>query len=114
VRTVLLIAAAFGGGCGGDDSGPSARREAIRVSASDFPRGQWPLTVNEGELRCEGEAAVIFTAPGLRDYGINAAAVRRGFPPLENLWKRKPGRPRELINITPLLDRGAALCRRRR
>jgi hypothetical protein len=47
-------------------------------------------------LRCDGKAEV--------------AAVKRGLPPLGRLWKRKPGRRRVLVDITPLLARGLALC----
>lgn len=104
-------------GCAGS-SGDSAagrasaagRSKAISISAADLPRGQWPLTVGQGQLRCDGKAAVIFSGPGLKDYGVSAAAVKRGLPPLDPLWKRKPGRRRVLMDITPLLARGLALC----
>jgi hypothetical protein len=104
-------------GCGGSPEGQSdgspagGRSKAIRISAADLPPGRWPLTVNQGELRCEGKAEVIFSGPGLRDYGVSAAAVKRGLPTLDRIWKRKPGPRRVLVDITPLLDRGLALCR---
>jgi hypothetical protein len=119
VAAMVLAAGALAVlGCGGaDDPGGSGREnpsggrpQAIKISASDLPRGTWPLTVSSGELRCEGAAEVIFSGPGLRDYGVSVAAVKRGLPPLEGLWKREPGRPRVPMDITPLLARGLALC----
>jgi hypothetical protein len=88
------------------------RPKAIAISAGDLPPGQWPLTVGQGELRCDGKAEVIFRGTGLREYGVSAAAVKRGLPPLDPLWKRKPGPRRVLMDITPLLARGLELCGR--
>jgi hypothetical protein len=39
-----------------------------------------------------------------------AVGVDRGLPPLNSLWKNKPGHRGTSIDITPLVDRVLALC----
>jgi hypothetical protein len=119
----VALALAFGvAGCG-DDSGKSADAPAKEQAApdpgalaeSDFPKGEWPLTVSEGVVRCEGSAgsgSVIFRAPDGTDYAVNGTAktVKQDLPEIEEIWKKDPDVPGARINISPVSDRGLELC----
>lgn len=119
----LLAAAALSVGCG-DESDSSSKSDGdseaggsprtARLSESDVPKGEWPLTVSEGVVRCEGSGgigAVIFRTPGGDDYGVNGTALSRGAAKLEPIWKKDPDIPGARINISPVLDRGLKLCK---
>ena len=79
----------------------------MRVSAADFS-SEWPLTVDEGVLRCEG-SSVVFRTPEGDDYAVNGTA-RAEYPDIEPIWKSDPAVPGTRINIGDLLDRGLELC----
>jgi hypothetical protein len=116
----LMLAA---GGCGDEsDSGDGGNGHGepasegpgtLRISAGDVPRGDWPLMVQEGALRCEGSGgsgAVVFRAPDGADYGVNGTALGQGFPEIDPIWKKDPDIPGARINISPVLNRGLELC----
>ena len=108
-------------GCGGDEPSDGGGSEpaseepgTLRISATDVPRGDWPLTVQEGVLRCEGSGgigAVVFRTPDGTDYGVNGTALGQGFPRIDAIWKKDPDIPGTRINIGPVLDRGLELCK---
>ncbi len=117
VATVFFAAAALGVGCGGDESdsggGDSKASPSARLSMSDVPQGEWPLTVSEGEVRCEvrdGVEGVIFRTPDGKDYLVNETAQSRGLPGIDPIWKQDPEVPGTHVNIAPVLDRGLKLC----
>ena len=83
---------------------------AARISSSDLPRGQWPLTVRSGEIRCEGNGGIVFRTPQGNDHAVTRVAADAGLLPLEALWRDKPGDPGTPMDITPLVERGLALC----
>lgn len=105
--SIAGLAAAATGGRG---KALGKRGRTISIAARDLPAGNWPLRVRRGQLRCQGAGAVIFRIPGGKEYGITRAAVDRGLPPLNSLWKDKPDQPGTSMDITPLVDRGLALC----
>lgn len=83
---------------------------------SDFPKGEWPLTVSKGVVRCEGSdgsGSVIFRAPDGTDYAVNgtAKAVKQDLPEIAAIWKKDPDVPGTRINIGPVIDRGLELCK---
>ena len=91
------------------DSGNSAK-----VSASDFPDGTWPLTIESGELRCEDKAnrrTIIFRANG-RDYPVNGVAEGGRVVGIEPIWKKKQDSSAAgtRVDISPLFKRGYELC----
>jgi hypothetical protein len=122
VATVFLAAAALGVGCGGEESdsggggdskSPDSPQTA-RLSMSDVPEGEWPLTVGEGEVRCEssdGVNAVIFRTREGKDYLVNDTAQSRELPGIDPIWKKNPDVPGTHVNIAPVLDRGLELCK---
>ena len=122
--TAIALALAFGvAGCGddGDSSADSPAEEQAApdsgaLAASDFPEGEWPLTVSEGVVRCEGSdgsGSVIFRAPDGTDYAVNGTAqtVKQDLPEIEAIWKKDPDVPGTRINIGPVIDRGLELCK---
>lgn len=54
------------------------REKEIRVSASDFPSGEWPFTVDEGVLLVTEEGHLLFVAGG-RNYGLDLKAREAGY-----------------------------------
>lgn len=62
----------------------------------------WPLTVDKGELICEGYLAAVFRADGV-DYALNVEAARQGYADITPLLKR--GR-----NANGLLQTALGLC----
>ena len=94
----------------GDEPKIGQEGGAARISSSDLPRGQWPLTVRSGELRCEGNGGIVFRTPQGKDHAVTRVAADAGLLPLESLWRDKPGAPGTPMDITPLVERGLALC----
>ena len=76
------------------------------ISASDYG-DRWPLTVEDGILRCEGARAVVFIAGG-RAYGVNGTALTMGYPEIDPIWAVGEYAPRK--DIGPLIGDGLALC----
>jgi len=110
VRVSILFVAGALAGCGEEASSGGGSPQSARLSKSDVPKGEWPLTVSEGVVRCEG-SAVIFRTPDGENYGVNGTALSRGLPKIDPIWKKDPAVPGARINISPVLDRGLRLCR---
>lgn len=112
MRAPLIVALALFAGCadssesGGGSASDDAGARAVRISAAEYSR-EWPFTVDEGVLRCEG-SSVIFRAEGT-DYAVNGTA-RSEYPGIEPIWKKDPDVPGTRINIGDVLDRGLELC----
>jgi hypothetical protein len=70
-----------------------------RSAASTAPAGAF------GELRCEGNGAIVIKVGG-RDYAVNGMAGSR-YPPLQSVWNEgsQPG-----IDIDRLIVQGITLC----
>ena len=105
VLTILAVgcgSSAGGGGGGGDAS-------SVQLSADQYG-SKWPLTVKEGTLRCEGVQSVVFEANG-SSYGVNGSALDQGFKDIHPIWKDDPALKGLKISISPLINRGLALCR---
>ncbi|MGW5018252.1 DUF2511 domain-containing protein [Streptomyces cacaoi] len=95
---VLLMA-----GCGGASDAESGEK----VSASDVK--PWPLTVDEGELKCHGdEEAVTFTVGGT-EYALNGAAKSK-YKDIAPIWKGSSKIEGTKVPVTKLLERGRKLC----
>lgn len=76
-------------------------------------RGDWPLTVTEGVVRCQesgGRAVVTFVTPEGKIYGLNAGADAQGLPRIDPIWRREPDAPGARADLSPVLDRGLRLC----
>lgn len=83
------------------------------VSSDEFG-ADWPLTVDSGDLSCEGSngfGAVVFTDPDGNEYGVNGVAAGQGYSPIDPIWKDDPELAGLKISIGPLIDRGLSLCK---
>lgn len=84
-----------------------------RIGTWSIPKPDWPLTVSEGVVRCQeraGRPVVTFVTPDARVYGVNGAAVSRGLPRIDPIWRRDPDLPGGRADISPLLEQGLRLC----
>lgn len=123
--TCLIVTLLVVAGCAGGDStedaadttttsaptagpaGPDAGAGEQEVTRADFG-DEWPLTVEGGTLRCDGEA-VTFEADGTT-YAVNGMATSRDAgADIDPIWA--PGEVEGLkISIAPLIDWGLELC----
>jgi hypothetical protein len=93
-------------GCGGS---ASSSGDGETVSRADFGE-EWPLTVDSGELRCEGAGAATITADGTT-YALNGTATSMNAgEDIDPIWEPNPDLPGAKKNIGPLIDRALALC----
>ncbi|MBB0246702.1 DUF2511 domain-containing protein [Streptomyces alkaliphilus] len=90
--------------------------EPLRVSSSDFPDGQWPFTVDAGNLSCEEASvgrAILFEADGTT-YVLNGPATilaeERGWARMHPIWADDPGDSRNKIPTTALEDFAKENC----
>ena len=103
LASLLGAAALLGAGCGS-----GSHDNSIEVHARDFDR--WPLTVDEGTLRCEGAGSVTFEAGG-QTYAVNGTA--RGLDAgsdIDIIWADDPDVDGLKLSIGPLINRGLELC----
>ncbi len=109
--TRQIIAVAFAGlslillgGCAS-----SSDTKTVTVSKAGFG-DNWPLTVDSGELACEGNA-VTFKAPDGTRYAVNGTAQgSTGLPEIDPIWADNPDTTGLKINIGPLIDAGLEVC----
>jgi hypothetical protein len=114
---------------------PAVADGGRRLTKAEFGE-KWPLSVDEGVVRCLAMSVVVFEANG-KTYAVNGTAKglakERGFLSIDSIWLEDPkftemakeiaasqGRPlvdvmKEMgppsrINIGPILDSGIALC----
>jgi hypothetical protein len=98
VAVVLVL-----GACSGAAKGE-------KVTAEEFG-SDWPLTVDEGHLNCEGAGAVTFTDPGGTTYAVNGTAQgATDYPEIDAIWADSNDNFAPKKNIGPLIDRGLDLC----
>lgn len=88
-------------GCAAPEKDRSRVLGSAPVTAAQMGSA-WPLTVDHGELICEGYLAAVFRTDGV-DYALNGAAVRQGYADISVLLKK--GR-----NSNGLLQTTLRLC----
>lgn len=99
----FLVIALMLGACGG-----AGAEVGEPVSRADFG-DDWPLTVDTGELRCEGASAVVFVVDGT-EYGVNGSALSAGYPEIDPIWADDPSGNAPKMDIGPLIQAGLELC----
>jgi hypothetical protein len=84
-------------------------RPSGEVSRAEFG-DTWPLSVESGVLRCLEGRLVVFDADDGKTYAVNGTASgTKRWPEIREL--SVPGEIEGMIkDLTPLLDRGLALC----
>ncbi|WP_170981105.1 DUF2511 domain-containing protein [Mycolicibacterium sp. CR10] len=88
----------------------TAERRSIDVSRETWNEGQWPLTVDEAVLKCQGDNLVTVVAGGL-EYALNAAAfAQTDLPDAEEISIPNPDNSGLHLDVGPLIQRGLALC----
>ena len=67
-------------GCGGGD-------DSLEVSRNGLV-DPWPLTVDEGTVRCENGSVglPIFVGPDGTEYGLTGQAVAEGYADIDSIW----------------------------
>lgn len=74
---------------------------------------RWPLTVDAGELRCEGrigQRTASIRVDG-REYALSARTEGSGAAePIDPIWALNPATPGFPRDLRPLLERALALC----
>ncbi|MGH2788898.1 MAG: DUF2511 domain-containing protein [Actinomycetota bacterium] len=106
IATLLVILA---GACEESGGSGSVGENEEEMSRSDLG-GDWPLTVEEGVVSCEGAGEVYFTAEGTK-YAVNGLAQgASNGPDIDAIWADDPGGGGLKINIGPIIDRGLELC----
>ena len=114
VCALVLTVAGCGAGGGSSTDGVVTREQFEERDLT------WPLTVDEGELRCEDEAITI-TVDGTV-YAVNGLAEARGAQPIDPVWADDTELAKEIeeaggdssfipkIPITDLISVGQELC----
>jgi hypothetical protein len=104
-----------------DTTDQTTTEPAAEMEAADDPAhvsraalgDEWPLTVEEGTLRCDGaqQAGAVFFETGGRVYPVNGIARgRRDGPEIDEIWADDPDIPGAKKNIGILIERGLAVC----
>jgi len=115
----LAIVIAFSlAGCGGDDEQTATTTPTTTAAPAAEPghvsratMGEdWPLTVDSGTLRCEGDAVTFETTDG-DIYAVNGTAkTTTDYPDIDAIWADDPALAGLKKNIGPLIDQGLKLC----
>ena len=91
---------------------PEAVDDPAHVSRAELG-AEWPLTVDEGTLRCDGakEAGAVFFETDGRVYPVNGIARgRTNGPEIDEIWADDPDFAGAKKNIGILIERGLKLC----
>ncbi len=88
------------------------------VSAATWTDGQWPFTIESGELTCVGPAddpGVLIVAGDGDMFALNPAAIRMADqigakPDLEPIWREVPEFPGVKVNVSPMILYALTLC----
>ncbi|MDQ3913925.1 MAG: YebY family protein [Actinomycetota bacterium] len=103
-RRVAVVTCLLLGACSG------AGQEGQKVTADEFGN-DWPLTVDEGYLNCEGAGAVTFTDPDGNTYAVNGTALgATEYPEIDAIWADSNNDFAPKKSIGPLIDRGLEIC----
>ena len=88
-------------------SSTGQRANRIRVTQEQFG-DRWPLTVDAGEIECIDGFLLVFHYEDAT-YALNGAAISRGYPEIDPIWKDRADGIAPKENIGPLLKAGRAL-----
>lgn len=114
LAATVLIAAATLTACGSSDPDAEAAEPQPPPNEAAVTQDQygdaWPLTVDEGVLRCDPVDQVIFTGPDGNEWQVNGAAASAGYDDIEPIWADNPSIDGAKVNISPLIDDGLELC----
>jgi len=84
---------------------------AVTVSQAEYG-DRWPLTLSEGQLRCESPSWVLLEANSVT-YAVNGSArghaKRMGWADANDIWRDSPSGYGKVL-MTPLIERGLQLC----
>lgn len=95
---------------GGTSGSGTAHQRSLPVSRTDYP-GTWPLTVDGGDLWCDGGALTITVKSFSDSYSLNGAAETNRFnKPLDSIWADDPSSPGLKMSIAPLVAAAQKLC----
>jgi hypothetical protein len=83
----------------------SSDRSAVSLSTSTSTETVTATASALGELRCEGNGAIVIKVGG-RDYAVNGMAGSR-YPPLQSVWNEGS---QPAIDIDRLIVQGITLC----
>lgn len=94
-----------------DDGGGPAGGEVTRARAAVEASGaEWPLTVEDGTIRCENGGQVTFEGGG-RKYAVNGTARgQTDLPDIDPIWADTGDGLGLKKNIGPIIDIGLELC----
>lgn len=106
ISTAAIIWHAISGG----SDGGTIHQHSLPVSRTDYP-GTWPLTVDDGELWCDGGALTITVRSASDSYSLNGAAeANHSNKPIDSIWADDPSSPGLKMSIAPLVAAAQKLC----
>jgi hypothetical protein len=74
---------------------------------------KWPLTIPEGKLSCMDPSSVLLEFQGVT-YAMNDSASSHakqfGWAEINRIWRNDPANKGSKVAMTPLIERGLALC----
>ena len=89
------------------------------VSAATWTEGQWPFTIERGELTCIGPAddpSVFIVTENGQMFALNPAAIRTAdqvgaIADLDSIWQwRDPELQNAKVNVSPIILYALTLC----
>jgi len=81
------------------------------VSRDGWSNGEWPLTVDDAVVKCQGDGVVTIAVRGPKEYALNAAAAgQTELPDAIAITKLDPARPGSHLDVSKLIERGLNLC----
>lgn len=108
-----------------------AHASAITINSSEYG-GEWPFTVESGDLKCINGRAVVF-AVNDNEYAVNGTAIALKFKRIDEIWRQDPESllyaetvakkenksvgeiQTEMgilrVDMRPVLERGLSLCK---
>ncbi len=89
---------------------PKTQSKSAKAVSFDDLGDAWPLTVQQGILKCRAGSLALFVAPDGKEYALNGTANSKGYPRINPIWADNAKIPGTKKNIGVLIILALELC----
>lgn len=104
LAALLMTAALAATACGSEEKQIVANRDVAEGMGEE-----WPLTVDEGQIRCPGGGQLVLEVDGT-EYALNGLAQGAGYADIDPIWADDPEVDGLKVDVGWLISYGNTNC----